>query len=52
LIRAEKVNSHTLFSMIHITEFFNVALRQFVASPQTFDFIQCSREVCPVSHNF
>ncbi|CZT07006.1 uncharacterized protein RAG0_12591 [Rhynchosporium agropyri] len=51
-IRTEKVNSHTLFSMIHITGFFDAAMRQFATSPQTFDFIQCSREISPVSHNF
>jgi hypothetical protein len=52
LIRAEKVNCHTLFSMIHITEFFDAALRQFAKSPQIFDFIQYSREEYPVSHSF
>ncbi|KAH7378945.1 acyl transferase/acyl hydrolase/lysophospholipase [Cadophora sp. MPI-SDFR-AT-0126] len=52
LTRAEKINSHTLFSMIHITQFFDAALRQFATSPQTFDFILCSRELCPVSHSF
>ena len=52
LIRAEKVNSHTLFSLIHIADFFDAALRQFAVSPQTFDFIQSSRELSPVSHSF
>lgn len=52
LIRAEKVNSHTLFSMIHVAAFFDAALRQFVNALQTFDFIHCSREERPVSHNF
>ncbi|PVH67631.1 FabD/lysophospholipase-like protein [Cadophora sp. DSE1049] len=52
LIRAEKVNCHALFSMIHVTKFFDAALRQFATSPQTFDFIQCSREAYPVSPSF
>ena len=52
LIRAEKLNSHTLFSMVHITKFFDAALHQFATSPQTFDFIQHARETYPVSQTF
>jgi hypothetical protein len=53
LMRAERVNTHTLFSMIHVAAFFDAALRQFAASPlQTFDFIRCSREERPVSLSF
>jgi hypothetical protein len=53
LMRAERVNTHTLFSMIHIAAFFDAALRQFAASPlQTFDFIRCAREDYPVSPDF
>jgi len=52
LIRAERVNSQALFSMVHISAFFNAALCQFATSAQVFDFIHCSREETPVSHNF
>ncbi|CZT53522.1 uncharacterized protein RSE6_15143 [Rhynchosporium secalis] len=52
LLRTEKVNSQTLFSMIHITGFFDAALRQFAISQKTFDFIQCAREESPVSRSF
>lgn len=53
LMRAERVNAHTLFSMIHIAAFFDTALRQFAASPlQTFDFIHCAREDHSVSPDF
>jgi hypothetical protein len=52
-MRAERVNTHTLFSIIHIAAFFDTALRQFAASPlQTFDFIRCAREDYPVSPDF
>jgi hypothetical protein len=51
--RVERVNTHTLFSMIHITAFFDMALRDFAASPlDMFDFIRSSRERNPVSSNF
>jgi len=51
-IRAERINSQTLFSMVHISAFFDAALCQFASSLQVFDFVQCSREETPVSHNF
>jgi hypothetical protein len=51
--RLERINAHTLFSMIHITALFEIALRNFAISPQhTFDFIKSSREENPVSPNF
>ena len=51
--RLERVNTHTLFSMVHLTVFFDMALRDFTASPwSTFDFIQRSREDNPVLPNF
>ena len=53
IARVERVNSHTLFSMIHITAFFEIALGSFATSPRrTFDFIKSSREGNPVSFNF
>lgn len=53
LARAERVNTHTLFSMVHFEAFFEAALRQFATSPsQTFDFIRCSRGESLVSPNF
>jgi len=51
--RVERVNTHTLFSMVHIAAFFDLALHQFAASPLgTFDFISSSREDFPVSPSF
>ncbi|KAH8799403.1 hypothetical protein F5884DRAFT_869331 [Xylogone sp. PMI_703] len=51
--RFERTNTHTLFSMIHIAAFFDMALRDFAMSPlDTFDFIRSSREGNPVSPNF
>jgi hypothetical protein len=51
--RLERVNTHTLFSMVHLTAFFDMALRDFAASPRsTFNFIQRSREDNPVPPNF
>ena len=53
LIRAERVNTHTLFSMIYVAVFFDAVLRQFtVLLLQTFDFIRCSREERLVSLSF
>jgi hypothetical protein len=52
-IRAEKTNTHTLFSMVHVAAFFDMALKNFAESPQhIFDFISASRERIPVSANF
>lgn len=51
--RAERITAHTLFSMIHITGFFDIALRNFATSPQhAFDFIVSTRESNPVPANF
>jgi hypothetical protein len=51
--RTERINAHTLFSMIHIPAFFDMALRDFAKSPRhTFDFITCTREDNPVPQNF
>lgn len=51
--RVERANAHTLFSMIHITAFFDIALRNFAKSPlDTLEFIRSSREENPVSLNF
>jgi hypothetical protein len=51
--RAERVNTHTLFSMIHLAAFFDAALRDFAGLPRhTFDFIRCAREDNPVSASF
>ena len=51
--RRERVNTHTLFSMVHLAAFFDMALREFTASPrQTFDFIQHTREDNPTPPNF
>jgi hypothetical protein len=51
--RLERMNTHTLFSMIHTTDFFNKAIRNFASSPlQAFDFIRCTREDHPVSPSF
>lgn len=51
--RRERVNTHTLFSMVHLAAFFDMALREFAASPrQTFDFIQHTREDNPTPPNF
>ena len=51
--RLERVNTHTLFSMIHISAFFDMALRDFARSPRhTFDFIQRTREDSPVPPAF
>lgn len=51
--RLERVNTHTLFSMVHLTAFFDMALRDFAASPRyTFDFIRRTREDNPVPPNF
>ncbi|KAG0645016.1 Intracellular membrane-associated calcium-independent phospholipase A2 gamma [Hyphodiscus hymeniophilus] len=51
--RAERINTHTLFSMVHVTAFFDMALRNFATSPQhTFDFIGSTRESNPVPASF
>lgn len=51
--RRERVNTHTLFSMVHISAFFDMALRDFARSPQhTFDFIRRTREDNPVPPEF
>lgn len=51
--RAERVNTHTLFSMVHVTAFFDMALRNFATSPQhAFDFIGSTRESNPIPANF
>lgn len=51
--RLERVNTHTLFSMVHVVAFFDMALRDFARSPRhTFDFIQRTREDNPVPPNF
>jgi hypothetical protein len=53
MARVERANAHTLFSMTHITAFFDMALRNFATSPlEPFDFIKSSREDNPVSPNF
>jgi hypothetical protein len=53
LQRVERVNMHTLFSMVHTAAFFDLALQQFAASPRgTFDFISTSREDFPISPSF
>lgn len=51
--RAERINTQTLFSMVHVTAFFEMALCNFATSPQhTFDFIASTRESNPVPANF
>jgi hypothetical protein len=51
--RAERINTHTLFSMVHVSAFFDMALRNFATSAQhTFDFIGSTRESNPVPANF
>jgi hypothetical protein len=51
--RVERVNTHTMFSMVHLTALFDMALKNFAASPRrTFDFIRYSREDNPVPPNF
>jgi hypothetical protein len=51
--RLERVNTHTLFSMVHVATFFDMALRDFARSPRhTFDFIQRTREGNPVPPAF
>jgi hypothetical protein len=51
--RLERVNTHTLFSVVHITALFESALRNFAISPRhTFNFIKSSREENPVSPAF
>jgi hypothetical protein len=51
--RAERTNSHTLFSMIHMADFFDLALRNFAASPRAhFNFISAARDDNPVPANF
>ena len=51
--RVERVNTHTLFSMVHTAAFFDLALQHFATSPlDTFDFIYGSRRDFLVSLNF
>ncbi|OBT40488.1 hypothetical protein VE00_07880 [Pseudogymnoascus sp. WSF 3629] len=53
LQRAARINTHTLFSMVHIAAFFDLALQNFALSPlSTFSFIHASREDFKVSPNF
>ncbi|KFY32432.1 hypothetical protein V493_00208 [Pseudogymnoascus sp. VKM F-4281 (FW-2241)] len=53
LQRAARVNTHTLFSMVHIAAFFDLALQNFAKSPlSTFSFIHASRDDFKVSPNF
>ncbi|KFY95373.1 hypothetical protein V498_03386 [Pseudogymnoascus sp. VKM F-4517 (FW-2822)] len=51
--RAARINTHTLFSMVHIAAFFDLALQNFAKSPlSTFSFIHASRNDFKVSPNF
>ena len=51
--RRERINTHTLFSMVHLAAFFHMALRDFARSPRrTFDFIHRTREDSPVPPDF
>ena len=51
--RLERVNTHTLISMIHFAAFFDAALREFARSPRlTFDFIRSTRLDNPVPTGF
>ena len=53
MARLERVNTHTLFSMMHVASLFEMALKSFAAIPwQEFDFISSSRGDNPVSYNF
>ncbi|KFY34346.1 hypothetical protein V495_08169, partial [Pseudogymnoascus sp. VKM F-4514 (FW-929)] len=53
LQRATRINTHTLFSMVHIAAFFDLALENFARSPpSTFSFIHASRHDFKVSPNF
>ncbi|KFY11829.1 hypothetical protein V491_07045 [Pseudogymnoascus sp. VKM F-3775] len=53
LQRAARINTHTLFSMVHIAAFFDLALENFARSPpSTFSFIHASRDDFKVSPNF
>ncbi|KFZ04602.1 hypothetical protein V502_10028 [Pseudogymnoascus sp. VKM F-4520 (FW-2644)] len=53
LQRVERVNAHTLFSMVHIAAFFDLALQNFATSPlSAFSYIRASREYFKVSPNF
>ncbi|KFY30375.1 hypothetical protein V494_08174, partial [Pseudogymnoascus sp. VKM F-4513 (FW-928)] len=53
LQRAARINTHTLFSMVHIAAFFDLALKNFARSPlSTFSFLHASRDDFKVSPNF
>ena len=51
--RAERISTHTLFSMVHIATFFDMALHNFATSPlDSFNFIVATRDSNPVPVNF
>ncbi|KFY94690.1 hypothetical protein V498_03759 [Pseudogymnoascus sp. VKM F-4517 (FW-2822)] len=53
LQRAARVNTHTLFSMVHIAAFFDLAIQNFAKSPLSiFSFMHASRDDFKVSPNF